>query len=221
MRRRCRWPLPINAARSFIFFSLSSSYGSLSAFCSSRGEPVCIYIRGKHQTHTHAYKKKQCFGGLDSFFFFAPFALLLPRDDYLEDDISSLPPTLLCSIFFFLSVGCVSRCLFQLSKWPFYAVETMEAQLAVELKREREEEKTERLRFISRTSHSHSYDLMSETGWWRLEIIIQATTNWDGDYRWRCQLKLRAPAVVGWLRVIRIYSTYYLSLSLSFSPTTV
>jgi hypothetical protein len=40
----------------------------------------------------------------------------------------------------------------------------MEAQLAVELKREREEEKTERLRFISRTSHSHSYDLMSETG---------------------------------------------------------
>ncbi len=52
-----------------LYISLSSSYGSLSAFSSSRGEPVCIYYEEsiKH-THTHTHtKKKQCFGGLDSF----------------------------------------------------------------------------------------------------------------------------------------------------------
>jgi hypothetical protein len=87
--------------RAPLYFSLSSSYGSLSAFCSSRGEPVYIYEESIKHTHAHTHKKKQCFGGLDSFFFFAPFALLLPR--WLSRRRHILSPSDFLVFHFFLS----------------------------------------------------------------------------------------------------------------------
>lgn len=202
----------------YIFLSLPRMV-AYRLFAAAEANPCMygIYTRKASNTHTHTHThKKQCFGGLDSFFFFAPFALLLPRWLSRRRHILSL------RLFFSFSFSCVpfflSFCWVRVKMFiPAFKMAILCSWNyggAVELKREKRR-KTERLRFISRTSHSHSYDLMSETGWWRLEIIIQAATNWDGDYRWRCQLKLRAPAVVGWLRVTDIYHLLSLSLSLS------